>query len=77
MLARVLIKEPGTRDTAHLPNHMKDAFFLTSGTENERTGTEDGDIVLSAWNHFFEDNFGSYRLHILLKRGSGVTPVVD
>jgi len=71
------IKEPGTRDTAHLPAHVNDAFFIRGGTTNKRTATVDGDIILSAWDHFFEDNFGSYRLHILLKRGSGVSPVVE
>jgi hypothetical protein len=25
----------------------------------------------------FEDNFGSYRLHMILRRGSGQAPVVD
>lgn len=73
------IKEPGTRDTAHLPDHMrgKGAFFLQSGSLNQYTAGADGDIVIYPWDHIFTDNFGFYRLHILLKRGSGELPVVD
>lgn len=71
------IKEPGTRDTAHLPDQVKNAFFLQSGSSNKRTATTDGDIIISSWDHIFEDNFGSYRLHMILKRGTGQTPVVD
>jgi len=71
------IKEPGTRDDQHRPDHVKDAFFLQAGKSNKRTATQDGDIVIYPWDHIFEDNFGFYRLHVLLERGSGTPPVVD
>jgi hypothetical protein len=73
------IKEPGTRDTFHLPDHMKGkgAFFLMGGTDNKRIAPADGDIIIYPWDHIFDDNFGFYRLHILLERGSGKPPVVD
>jgi hypothetical protein len=73
------IKEPGTRDTAHLPDHVKGkgAFFLQSGNGNQHTSGAEGDIIIYPWDHIFTDNFGFYRLHILLKRGSGKPPVIE
>jgi hypothetical protein len=32
--------------------------------------------IIYPWDYKFEDNFGSYRLHVLLKRGSGKPPVI-
>jgi hypothetical protein len=39
----------------------------------------DGDIVIGPWDGYFADNFGFYRLHVLVKRGSGTFPekIVD
>lgn len=71
------IKEPGTRDTAHLPDHVKGAFFLQSGADNKRKTFADGDIIIAPWDYIFTDNFGFYRLHVLLKRGNGKVPVVE
>jgi hypothetical protein len=71
------IKEPGTRDSTHLPAHVKKAFFLQGGTSNEHRATADGDILIYPWDHKFEDNFGFYRLHVLLRRGAGVDPVIE
>jgi hypothetical protein len=67
------IKEPGTRDAAHLPDHVRGAFFLLpGGGTNRHIADADGDIFINAWDHIFEDNFGYYRLNVLLKRGKGV-----
>lgn len=74
------IKVDGTRDDAHRPPHVKNAFFLRSGSANKRMATTDGDILIYPWDAFFSDNFGFYRLHMLVKRGSGNLPdppVVD
>ncbi len=70
------IKEPGTRDDAHRPAHVKNAFFLRTGRDT-RTATRDGDLTIYAWDHAFADNFGFYRLHILMHRGSGTIPPVE
>jgi hypothetical protein len=69
------IKKPGTRDTAHLPDHVKRAFFLQSGSSNKHAAGAEGDFIIYPWDHIFTDNFGFYRLNILLKRGSGRPPV--
>jgi hypothetical protein len=71
------IKEPGTRDSIHHPDHVRNAFFLQGRPFDERKATADGDIIISPWDFKFEDNFGFYRLHILLKRGSGKPRVID
>lgn len=73
------IQKPGTRDYAHLPDHVKGtgAFFLQSRRSNKNKSDSDGDIIIAPWDHDFEDNFGFYRLNILLKRGSGELPDVD
>ncbi|WP_029528575.1 hypothetical protein [Polaromonas glacialis] len=71
------IKEPGTRDDAHRPDHVKKAFFLQAGSPNKRIASADGDILIYPWDHIFDDNFGYYRLHVLLKRGSGQNPVIE
>lgn len=73
------IKEPGTRDYAHLPDHVKGkgAFFLQGGSTNKDRADTDGDIIIAPWDHDFDDNFGFYRLHVLLKRGSGKPDDVD
>jgi hypothetical protein len=70
------IKEPGTRDAKHQPDHMKGrgAFFLQSGSTNKGKATADGDIIIYSWDHQFADNFGFYRLHVLLERGDGKLP---
>jgi hypothetical protein len=69
------IKEPGTRDDAHRPDHVRNAFFLRPGDRREtRSG---GDFIICAWDHAFSDNFGFYRLHILLERGDGQLPDSD
>jgi hypothetical protein len=71
------IKKPGTRDSQHLPDHVRDAFFLQGRPKDKRTATEAGDIFISAWDWFFPDNFGFYHLHVLLQRGSGKPPVIE
>jgi hypothetical protein len=72
------IKKPGfPRDRAHRPDHAEGAFFLQPGTDNRKAATTDGNITLCAWDFAFGDNFGFYRLHILLKRGSGKFPDVE
>jgi hypothetical protein len=71
------IKQPGTRDDQHLPDHVRDAFFLQGYPKEKRTATEAGDIFICAWDWFFEDNFGFYQLHVLLQRGSGKPPIID
>jgi hypothetical protein len=66
------IKQPGLRDNAHRPDHVRNAYFLDkrSTTRNRRTALAGGDFVINAWDHEFTDNVGSYRLHVLVKRGS-------
>jgi len=71
------IKKPGTRDNAHHPEHVKGAFFLQPNSQNKRTAGAAGDIIIYPWDFKFEDNFGFYRLHILLKRGNGRLPVIN
>ena len=71
------IKEPGTRDRSHHPDHVKNAFFLQGRALDNRKATADGDIIITPWDFIFDDNFGFYRLHILLKRGSGKPRVID
>jgi len=46
------IKEPGMRDTAHLPDHIKGkgAFFLQSGSTNQHTTGAEGDIIIYPWD---------------------------
>jgi hypothetical protein len=64
------IKKPGDRVDTNLPNSMKGqgAFFLQSGILNKRQVRHDGDILIYPWDWKFEDNFGFYRLHIILER---------
>jgi hypothetical protein len=70
------IKPPGTRDNAHRPNHVRNAYFLDSGSSNrnKRKALAAGDFIISAWDHKFDDNFGFYRLHAVVKRGDGRLP---
>ena len=65
------IKQPGTRDADHMPGHVHDAFFLQTGRDQAQSLSE-GDIIIYAWDFVFDDNFGFYRLHFLLRRGSGL-----
>ena len=70
------IKQPGLRDNAHRPDHVRNAYFLDkrSTTRNRRTARAAGDFVISAWDHEFADNVGFYRLHVLVKRGNTRRP---
>jgi len=70
------IKQPGVRDNAHRPDHVRNAYFLDnrSTTQNRRTALAAGDFVISAWDHEFGDNVGYYRLHVLMKRGTNGRP---
>jgi hypothetical protein len=70
------IKAPGTRDNAHRPDHVRNAYFLDnrSSNSNRRKSLAAGDFIISAWDHEFEDNVGFYRLHVLVKRGDGRLP---
>jgi hypothetical protein len=72
------IKEPGTRDNAHRPDHVNGAFFLRRNGRKEMARVE-GSFIIAPWDYEFADNFGFYRLDILVKRGSGTLPdtVVD
>jgi hypothetical protein len=71
------IKKPGTRIDANRPSHVHGAFFLLpDGTTNQRVAGADGDIIIYPWDHIFDDNFGFYRLNVLLKRGSGALPPI-
>lgn len=65
------IKQPGIRDAAHLPGHVHEAFFLQTGHDQAESISE-GDIIIYAWDFVFDDNFGFYRLHFLLRRGPGI-----
>ena len=71
------IKKPGTRDDAHMPDQVRDAFFLQKGRGNKRVAGTDGDIIIAPWDWKFGDNFGYYRLDVLLKRGNGKPPVIE
>lgn len=63
------IKEPGDRTDGNRPAHLGgNATFLRRGMGPTRV-REDGDIYLAPWDHIFDDNFGYYKLHILVKRG--------
>lgn len=66
------IKKPGVRDFTHYPKHVPPAgaHFLLSGASNSRQASGAGDIIMVAWDHDFQDNYGYYRLHVLLGRGS-------
>ena len=50
------IKQPGTRDKAHYPSHVKHAFFLQSGSGNARVTGAEGDFIIYPWDHDFGDN---------------------
>lgn len=66
------IKEPGApRDFAHKPDHVHGAFFLQPRSNNLHSASIDGDIIIYPWDHIFDDNFGYYRLNMILKRGNG------
>jgi hypothetical protein len=67
------IKTPGTRDNAHRPSHVKGAFFLRRNAPKEVARVA-GDFIITPWDYSFLDNFGFYRLHVLVKRGSGTFP---
>jgi hypothetical protein len=72
------IKEPGTRDDAHRPDHVKNAFFLRGGgSTNRRVAGGDGAFLIAPWDFQFSDNFGFYRLEALVKRGSGKPKKVE
>jgi len=73
------IKKPGTRNNAHRPDHVRHAHFLRTPTTNQhlRRTLAAGDFIISAWDHAFTDNFGFYRLHVLVKRGDGQLPDND
>jgi hypothetical protein len=67
------IKQPGLRDNAHRPDHVRNAYFLEAPVQSRsrRAALTAGDFVISAWDHEFADNAGFYRLHVLAKRGNG------
>lgn len=56
-----------------LPESMKGkrAFFVQPGPNNKERAREDGDILIYPFDHKFEDNFGFYRLNIILERRDG------
>ena len=69
------IKSPGTRTDANRPDHVDQAHFLRRSM-TLRTFTA-GDFIINAWDYNFTDNFGFYRLHVLLQRGDGKLPDKD
>jgi hypothetical protein len=69
------IKQPGTRDGAHLPDHVKHGAFLRSGVNFKDRASADGDIIIYPWDFDFLDNVGFYRLHVLVHHGP--PPVVN
>lgn len=71
------IKKPGTRDAEHIPDHVSNAFFLQGNTDNKYKTSANGDFIIAPWDYKFEDNFGFYRLDVLLKRGDGTLPDVE
>lgn len=71
------IKKPGTRVAAHFPDHVQGAFFLLGGSNNKHSAATDGDMIIAPWDFKFTDNFGFYRLNILLKRGNGKGPDIE
>lgn len=68
--AKRWIKKPGDRTDKNLPEHMKGkgAFFLQPDVRNFRQVKHAGDILIYPWDHIWDDNFGFYRLHIILTR---------
>jgi hypothetical protein len=46
----------------------KGAFFLQPDVKNLRQVRHEGDILIYPWDHIWDDNFGFYRLHIVLTR---------
>jgi hypothetical protein len=64
------IKKPGDRTHRNLPDHMvgQGVFFLQPGNPNKEMCRHVGSILIYPWDHKFEDNFGFYRLHIILER---------
>ncbi|GAA3383283.1 hypothetical protein [Cryptosporangium minutisporangium] len=71
------IKEPGTRDDAHRPSHVRNAFYLRPRPHHKRRATSDGDFLIYPWDHKFDDNRGFYRLHVLLRRMPPTDPDID
>lgn len=69
------IKSPGTRTDANRPDHVDHAHFLRRSTTLRTFAA--GDFIISAWDYKFTDNFGFYRLHVLLQRGDGKLPDKD
>lgn len=69
------IKKPGDRNHKSIPEHMKGqrAFFLKRGT-NKEMAKEDGSIIIYPWDWKFEDNFGFYRLEVILERHDSTPP---
>ena len=64
------IKKPGDRTHRHLPDHMvgQGAFFLQTGKPNKEMCRHEGSLLIYPWDHVFNDNFGFYRLEIILER---------
>src|SRR5262249_20829454 len=71
------IKKDGTRDFAHMPDHIKPgtAFFPLrfDAAHNRQIATSDGQVIVLAWDdgNAFGDNAGSYTVFIHLKKGTG------
>jgi len=75
------IKKPGDRTSKNLPDHMKGqgVFFLQPGKQNKEMCRHDGSILIYPWDHKFEDNFGFYRLQIILEKHDNppAVPIVE
>lgn len=67
------VKKPGNRINANRPDHVKKAVFIRRGM-GPVTSTDAGELFMLAWDHNFSDNVGFYKLHVLMKRGSGRVP---
>ena len=69
------IKPDGTRDLAHMPDHIFSgtAFFPLRGndSQNRQLVTKDGEVYVLPWDSAFADNAGFYKVFIVLHKGNG------
>ena len=56
------------RSDDHRPDHIFSGFFLQRDHQR-RMIDGDGDLIITPWDHCFEDNVGVYRVSFLLRRG--------
>jgi hypothetical protein len=70
------LKSSGPRKDSEKPEHVKFGFFLVQGDadHNDRVVGGNGEIFILAWDHRFDDNVGSYRVHLKLRKGKPLPP---